>query len=380
MGEDSSTGNAGAPLRMFLVFMACWIIGRTIWALFAPEPFAEAGNPSVTQNATKEGSFPVRARELPPVLSTKSRFPPAADLVFSRLPVANVSTQAARPVPEVQSSPDIRMLPVLPVLAPQPDEGNEATAPGYSPFLASAPKTPVQWQREPPESESHDLSDSWTGYAWILARQGSSGFAPTAPVRPGDLSGAQYGASQAGLQIAYRISGDRSRQIAATVRASTALETGGDEELALGGRIKPIAGLPIALHAEQRFNLKSVDPRGTAIFLAGGTGPHPLPAGFAFESWGQGGYVFGARDTWFYDGSVSLRREIARPESGALTVGTSLWAGGQKDATRIDAGPRASFLAPVGSGHARLDLDWRQRIAGNAQPGSGLTLTISTGF
>ncbi|MEL6875634.1 MAG: hypothetical protein AAGM33_09160 [Pseudomonadota bacterium] len=277
----------------------------------------------------------------------------------------------------MQPSPSNRML-LVPAL--KPDEENEATASGGAILLASVPEDPVQRQQEQSVPEANGRSDSWSGYAWILARQGSAGFSPTAPVRPGGLSGAQYGASQAGLQIAYRISGDHNRQIAATARASTALETGGDEELALGGRIKPIAWLPLAVHAEQRFDLKSADPRGTAIFLAGGTGPHPLPAGFAVESWGQGGYIFGARETWFYDGSVSLRREIARAESGALTVGTSLWAGGQKDATRIDAGPRASFLAPIGEGHARLDLDWRQRVAGNARPGSGLTLTISTGF
>ncbi|MEM8917536.1 MAG: hypothetical protein AAGE37_01650 [Pseudomonadota bacterium] len=280
----------------------------------------------------------------------------------------------------MQPPPDIRMLPVPPLLTPKPDEGTAATVPGYSSLPVSAPKNPVQWQKEQTEPEPHGKSDSWTGYAWILARQGSAGLSATAPVRPGGISGGQYGGSQAGLQIAYRISGDRNRQISATARASTALEIGGDEELALGGRIKPIAWLPLAFHAEQRFDLKSADPRGTAVFLAGGTGPHPLPAGFALESWAQGGYVFGARETWFYDGSVSLHREIARPESGALTIGTSLWTGGQKDATRIDAGPRASFLAPIGSGHARLDLDWRQRVAGNAQPGSGLTLTISTGF
>ncbi|MEO0439387.1 MAG: hypothetical protein AAF067_00785 [Pseudomonadota bacterium] len=272
------------------------------------------------------------------------------------------------------------MLPILPVLMPKPDERIEATAPGHSSILASAAKDPVQRQREQPEPDSHDISDSWTGYAWILARQGSAGFFPSAPIRPGGVSGGQYGASQAGLQIAYRISGDRERQIAATARASTALETGGDEELALGGRIKPIAGLPIAVHAEQRFDLKSADPRGTAIFLAGGTGPHPLLAGFAMESWGQGGYVFGARETWFYDGSVSLNREVASSGRSVLTVGSSLWAGGQKGATRVDAGPRASLLAPIGEGHARLDIDWRQRVAGNAQPGSGLTLTFSTGF
>ncbi|SIN59476.1 hypothetical protein SAMN02745824_0006 [Parasphingorhabdus marina DSM 22363] len=240
-------------------------------------------------------------------------------------------------------------------------------------------------KREPselshPVSEEFASSRRFTGYAWILLRQGSSRSLSAVPVLPGGLSGGQYGASQAGIQFAYRITGDDQRHIAGTLRASTALENDGGEELAIGGRIRPIARVPLAIHAEQRFDLKSADMRGTAIFLAGGTGPHPLPAGLAVESWGQGGYVFGHGETWFFDGSASLSREIARSKSAVLTIGPGLWAGGQKGATRVDAGPRASLLAPLGDGHARLDFDWRQRVAGNARPGSGLTLTLSTGF
>jgi len=44
---------------------------------------------------------------------------------------------------------------------------------------------------------------------------------------------------------------------------------------------------------------------------------------------------------------------------------------------RVDAGPRVSMRV---RGNMRVHLDWRQRVVGNAEPGSGPALTLAADF
>jgi hypothetical protein len=52
----------------------------------------------------------------------------------------------------------------------------------------------------------------------------------------------------------------------------------------------------------------------------------------------------------------------------AMAASTAVW--------RVDVGPQVA----VPLGRLRLAADWRQRVAGNAAPGSGPVLTVSAGF
>lgn len=380
MVDVPAARKAGAPLRMFLVFTACWILGRIVWSLSAPVLVPALAGPVLVLEQTKATPTPIQTAAVDVRGSDTDAFVASEEglrvqnPITIQIPSASVR-QLRIPITGSSNMPD------LPSISPRqlPRKGSQIAF-GSDAGADTPLSEPVRQFAAPSMREPAVRQSKLSGYAWILARQRSGPSPSTAPIRPGGLSGAQYGASQAGLQIAYRLLGDRDRQIAATARVSGALESSGEEELAIGARIKPITRIPVALHAEQRLNLKSAAFRGTAIYLAGGTGPHALPAGLTAESWGQGGYLFGDRETWFYDGSVSVRKLVARPFSGTLAVGGSIWTGGQKGATRVDTGPRASLVTPLGGGHARLDIDWRQRVAGNARPGSGLTLTVSTGF
>jgi hypothetical protein len=62
--------------------------------------------------------------------------------------------------------------------------------------------------------------------------------------------------------------------------------------------------------------------------------------------------------------------------AGRLRVGAGAWAGAQPGVSRLDAGPHLE----VRLGPAALSADWRFRVGGHARPGSGPTLTVSTGF
>jgi hypothetical protein len=75
-----------------------------------------------------------------------------------------------------------------------------------------------------------------------------------------------------------------------------------------------------------------------------------------------------------------LQRPIAEYDGKKLSVGAGVWAGGQRDIRRVDVGPRASFDLPMGNVLTRIAVDGRVRIAGDARPGSGGAITVSTGF
>jgi hypothetical protein len=49
---------------------------------------------------------------------------------------------------------------------------------------------------------------------------------------------------------------------------------------------------------------------------------------------------------------------------------------GNPDVWRVDVGPSLSVKVKG----IRIEADWRQRVGGNAAPGSGPVLTVSAGF
>ncbi len=99
----------------------------------------------------------------------------------------------------------------------------------------------------------------------------------------------------------------------------------------------------------------------------------PLPYHFSLDAYAQAGVVgINSRDL-FADGAFTLMRPIYGP----VSAGFGTWAGAQPGLYRVDAGPRLSVRVRR---NMRVDLDWRQRIAGNADPGSGPALTLAADF
>jgi hypothetical protein len=54
-----------------------------------------------------------------------------------------------------------------------------------------------------------------------------------------------------------------------------------------------------------------------------------------------------------------------------------MWGGVQPGLYRVDAGPRLSMKV---RSNMRVHLDWRQRLAGNAEPRSGPAVTLAADF
>lgn len=216
----------------------------------------------------------------------------------------------------------------------------------------------------------------WSADGWLLLRRGGTvspagGFAP-----------ATYGASQVGAVARYRLAPQSAHRPALYLRGSAALNGSREREAALGLSARPIAALPVSVAAEARINAQ---PSGTrvrpAAFAYTEFAPVNLPLAARAEFYAQAGYVGGNFASAFADGQLRVERRLVRLGRGELRAGGGVWGGAQKGATRLDVGPTAVIGMPIGDrAGARLGVDWRFRVAGNAAPSSGPALTLSAGF
>ena len=205
----------------------------------------------------------------------------------------------------------------------------------------------------------------WSGSAWLIARGGGGAAVPFAP---------QLGGSQAGARITYALGA--SRRVALAARVSTALAMT-QREAAIGLDWRP-AALPVHFFAEQRIAIDGARG-GPAAGVIAGLPPTRLPAGFALEGYGQTGAIARAGGEGFVDAAARAMRPIATRGNARVELGAGLWGGAQRGAARLDAGPAANLILPVAR-PVRLSLEWRQRIAGGARPGSGLALSLGADF
>lgn len=204
------------------------------------------------------------------------------------------------------------------------------------------------------------LPDRWSLSAWMVARgAGGSGAAP----------GGQIGGGQAGARVAWLVS--PRHRLAAYGRITTPL-SGSGREAALGLEWQP-SRAPVRLIAERRFGLDG-NPGGTGLGLI--TGLDTEWRGFRLEAYGQAGAVLRRRADPYADGAARGTRTVETSGPVRLGLGAGAWGAAQRDARRLDIGPSATLAVR----NLRLALDWRQRVAGEARPGSGLALTLGADF
>lgn len=189
---------------------------------------------------------------------------------------------------------------------------------------------------------------------------------------PGTLaSGGTLGGSQAGARLIYNVR----PWLAASLRTSSPVGGSYGAEVAGGARVTPFRSIPVAITAERR---QSISRHGGgrsafALFVEGGLYRQPMPLNFTLDAYAQAGVVgFNSRDL-FADGAFAF----SRPVYGRFSAGFGVWGGAQPGIYRIDAGPRVSIRV---RDNISAHLDWRQRMAGNADPGSGPALTLAADF
>jgi hypothetical protein len=220
----------------------------------------------------------------------------------------------------------------------------------------------------------------WSVDAWAFWRQGSD----AAPISLGRVP--IYGASQAGAVLQYRLAPGSRRDPRAYARAYRALVRRGESELAVGASARPLGRVPLRAAAEVRYTDGAfTNTWRPAAYAVTEFAPQPLPLGTRLEAYGQAGWVGGPNPTAFADGQASVTGEVRRFANRSDNVvrfsfGAAAWGGAQEDAQRIDVGPTLRFDLRVGTVPARLSVDWRERVGGDAGPDSGVAATLSTSF
>ncbi len=262
----------------------------------------------------------------------------------------------------------------LMVFKPRPWQASTATlpvsVPRDLPDLPAAAETQTQTQTYAiPSPVAPPLvvkgSSRLSGSAWLLARGGPAG----------TVSGGQLGASQGGLRLAYALGSQR--KVALVARVATPLK-GAGREAALGIEWQPTR-LPIRLVAERRFALDG-GRGGPTIGVIAGYGPADVAPGLRLEAYGQAGAIGRDGIEGFVDASGRLTHPIGTLAGAKVDVGVGVWGSAQRDAERFDIGPSIVAALPVAHKTIRLTLDWRERIAGGARPGSGPALSFGSDF
>ena len=202
--------------------------------------------------------------------------------------------------------------------------------------------------------------------SWALLRSQQTGIAGSQSL----ATGGQLGASQAGARLVYNFN----RQLALTARASSEVGRRGGE-VAAGVRVHPLVNIPLWLTAERRQAIGRYGGGRSAfaLFLEGGIYEQPLPWRFSLNGYLQGGVVGLKSRDLFIDGGFAVTRPVYRQ----FSAGFGIWGGAQPGLYRVDAGPRLTMQVRR---NVKVHLDWRQRVAGNARPGSGPALTLAGDF
>jgi hypothetical protein len=223
----------------------------------------------------------------------------------------------------------------------------------------SLPPAPV------PPLDSHKL-DRLQLSTWALLRSQQTGVAGSQSL----AAGGQLGASQAGARLIYNLN----RRLALAARLSSPVGKRGGEG-AVGVRIQPLLDIPVWLTAERRQAIGKYGGgrNDFALFLEGGFYDHPLPWRFSLDTYLQGGVVGLKSRDLFIDGGLT----VTRPNYKKFSAGFGIWGGAQPGVARLDVGPRVTMRV---RNNIKVHFDWRQKVAGNARPGSGPALTLAGDF
>lgn len=365
-------------LRFLLLSVGGWIVVRVMmsWDLAPPPTPDPAGapwsvpSPFAASAAVAAGSPATPVRQ--PIRSMAERESPPRALAAAPAWPAEALSAAEVELTGLGAGRHSLRLALFARLLPPPPGGLARTAvasgPLWFPLAPTAPADPGQGK---PFWIQRQLG-GWALASWLYLREGSG----TASETIGAAS--QLGGSQAGLRLGYGF-GDTGRA-RAYGRATIAVERPQQREVAFGLAFAPLAHLPVDVAIEQRIAAGKEGRTALAIMASGGVSEVALPAGFRLDAYAQAGVVGARRRDGFADAAIVVDRRLGPDDMSPLRLGALAAGAVQPGAARVDVGPRLTLRLPeIGEG-SRIALDWRQRVAGDARPESGLALTLASDF
>lgn len=373
----------GGPLTMLALLMLVWVGARAFtWenpfphgAILPPGSeliFAdknEPANEALAQAIPWTGSVQARGRMV-------DRAAAQYFATAGKVPKGPASPQKMPISPQVQYGHHLLWLRALGAkLVPGEEGGPQQYAVAEPETMRLAGVTPIA-----PSFEEEESPGRWSFDTWAFWREGSN----SAPISQGRVP--IYGASQLGANLQFRIAPSTGLDPRLFVRAYRALVTNGESELAFGASARPVTALPVRVAGELRVTDRrfGTDLR-PAVLATTELPPQELPVGFRLEAYGGAGYVGGKGATAFVDGQAAVTREVVRfggasNEAVRFSLGAATWGGAQEDASRVDVGPTMRLDLTIGKVPARVSVDWRERVGGDAAPNSGLAATLSSRF
>jgi len=342
----------GRPLKFLVIVLLGWSGARAalLWPgapLAVPAEATASAGPEIPVPAAAFSAF---AQPLPPpteaaaAAMTPLGAPMPPLLPFELTDTGFGESAAPAPFPEPSMPLAARMQEAVPPAAP-----------------ASVPVEPALALVAQPPGPSR-----WSASAWLVARAGSM-------AGNGAFGPAQLGGSQAGARIRYALG----RTLALSGRLSAPLR-GIGREAGLGVEWQPLK-IPLSILLERRVALDA-GRGGTALGAITGINPTRVAGRLELEGYGQAGVVARRRREPYADGALRLLQPVASGRLGRLAVGAGVWGGAQRGASRLDVGPSLVATVPTAGPTLRVAAEWRQRVAGNAAPGSGPALTLGTDF
>lgn len=388
--REDNARRQGGPLAMFGLILVVWVTGR---AVLWESPFPAAGmidqaTQLLAQAPPETGTVPGSGNAIAAIVPATAGASAQRGRIGQkgralRPDVAGIARAAAQPsgaafnqqVAWLATRHDALLRTAWRTQGPRFERANMGAS--DRPFFPGAPPFAGKYESS---NAAGRAPSRWSVDSWAFLREGSG----AAPISQGRVP--VYGASQIGANLQYRAAPGSGHDPRLYVRAYRALIDPAESEIAAGVSARPLARVPLRLAAE----LRATDDRfrselRPAAYVVTEIAPVALPFGLSGEVYAGAGYVGGAADTGFIDAQGTVTRRVAsfdlrREDDVRLSVGAGAWGGAQRDADRIDVGPTMRLDLSIGTVPARVSIDYRERVGGDAAPASGLAATLSTRF
>ena len=337
----------GRPLSWLLIVVAAWTSGRiviaTAWPIGAPT--------AATAKRTLATRFVITGTK-----SALTRLDGQYRVPIIMIVPSSLENDGNRPS-ATPTFPSLSDTPIdIPALPPDTAPRNGSSAP----FVPSVPVIQPQAAAQPRR---------WGLDSWLFWRDGGATVT---------LSGTgQLGGSQIGTRLHYDLTPSAFGRTSIYARTVSALQRPTAPEAAIGLSYQPSRQVPVSVALEKRIPLGRGGRNAFAIVAAGGFGPVDAGSGFRTEGYVQAGVVGLRSHDAFVDGKLSLYRPFI---DSSLMAGMAISGGAQPHVNRLDVGPELQLRIPVSGSYTKLSAEWRERIAGRARPGSGVTVTLAAGF
>lgn len=337
------------PLRAAGAVVGGWIVLRTamLWnAMPQTLEFAASGLSDRLVNSTSTAP-------LDPVLAPAPTAPSNPRLALT----VNLEPEPPSPAKKALSAaaahtPQLSLTAELPT--PTPAAARRLAEPPAPP--QSAPAT------DPPAYRSGMNRLSLSSWAIVRGAASSGGLAP----------GGVLGGSQAGARL-WITPGPPGLTLTARVSTPLGVRTGSEVSAGIGIR-KGSFGVIV----EERISLDTGQAR-PSVTAFGGVSDLRLAGKLRLDGYAQAGIVGLRNRIGFVDGAVRIEHPVAG-RAVKIAIGAGVWGGAQPGLARLDAGPQLVARLPVFGGTLRVAGEYRFRVAGQADPGSGPALSVGADF